>query len=184
MKITKNWLYIISDKNIKKIIIEDNLNVIIFDELNILENIEIWKNSIVDIFWYIQGNNNYDLWVSIIWENSSLKLWYLLISWDSEEIKAKITSKVKASNSNIKIKIIWIVSNNWKIDIDWTLDILPWLKEINWDLIEENIFIWNSGYIKSIPNLFVWSNDVKVSHSCKMERISDEKLFYLRKMNS
>ncbi|MBT3727553.1 hypothetical protein HOG21_08115 [bacterium] len=31
-----------------------------------------------------------------------------------------------------------------------------------------------------MPTLLVRSDDVKASHSCKMERISDEKLFYLR----
>ena len=34
--------------------------------------------------------------------------------------------------------------------------------------------------VKWIPTLLVRSDDVKASHACKMERISDEKLFYLR----
>jgi len=192
MKITKNWLYIINNLpfskglpeewggGINSIIIEDNLNVIIFDELNLIQNIEIWKNSMIDVFWYINNSANYNLDVSIIWENSSLKLWYLLIAWDKETIEAKISSKIKASNSSVKIKIISIVWNNWKIDLDWTLDISNNIKDIQWDLIEENLFIWDSWKINSIPNLFVWSNELRASHSCKIERINDEKLFYLR----
>jgi len=179
MKITKNWLYIINN-NEKNITIEDNLNVIIFDELNILEKVELWENSIVDIFWYIENTSVYNFSVVINWKNSKLKLWYLLIAWDWEKIQAKILSKINANNSNAKLKIISIVWNNGHIDIDWILDISEWIKEIKWDLIEENIFIGDSGKINSIPNLFVWSNDVRASHSCKTERISDERLFYLR----
>lgn len=34
--------------------------------------------------------------------------------------------------------------------------------------------------MRGLPTLLVHSNDVKASHACNMERISDDKLFYLR----
>ena len=54
------------------------------------------------------------------------------------------------------------------------------IEKINWNLLEENLFLGNKWRVKAVPTLLVKSNDVKASHSCKMERISDEKLFYLR----
>jgi len=47
-------------------------------------------------------------------------------------------------------------------------------------LVEENIFLGATGKVRGLPTLLVHSNDVKASHACNMERISDEKLFYLR----
>lgn len=34
--------------------------------------------------------------------------------------------------------------------------------------------------MRGVPTLLVHSDDVKASHACNMEQISDEKLFYLR----
>jgi Fe-S cluster assembly protein SufD len=34
--------------------------------------------------------------------------------------------------------------------------------------------------VRGLPTLLVHSNDVKASHACNMEQISDDKLFYLR----
>ena len=69
---------------------------------------------------------------------------------------------------------------NWNIKLDGILTIESELKNVKWRLDEENIFLWESGKISGIPTLYVATNDVEASHSCKMEKISDEKLFYLR----
>lgn len=180
MKIIKNWFFKSSQLNSKNIILENNLNVIIFDDLKNLEKIKIWENSRLEIYWYLDNNLNYDLNIELEWENSSLKLWYLLLSWNEEQINAKINVNIKQNNSKANIKIISIVWNNWKIDLNWILKIDKNINNIVWDLVQDNLFIWDKWIIKSIPSLFVWSNDVKASHSCKIEKISDEKLFYLR----
>jgi len=69
---------------------------------------------------------------------------------------------------------------NWDISLDGIIDIHAWIQWVEARLQEDNLFLWNSGKINGIPTLLVKSNDVKASHSCKMEKISDEKLFYLR----
>ena len=47
-------------------------------------------------------------------------------------------------------------------------------------MIEDNLFLWNKWSIKWIPTLLVESDDVEASHACRIEKISDEKLFYMR----
>ena len=64
--------------------------------------------------------------------------------------------------------------------MDWILKVEKNLKNIEWKLEENNIFLWESWKINSIPTLLVSSKDVNVSHSCKIEKINDEELFYLR----
>ena len=104
----------------------------------------------------------------------------MLLSWNKELLKSKISTKILWNYSDCYMKIISIVWDNWIVDFDWIINIEKWIKKINWNLLEENLFIWNSWKVNSIPSLFVSSYDVKASHSCKIERINKEKLFYLK----
>jgi Fe-S cluster assembly scaffold protein SufB len=44
----------------------------------------------------------------------------------------------------------------------------------------ENIFTGEKGTITSLPNLFIDSHDVQVSHSSKSHRLDRSQLFYLQ----
>lgn len=46
--------------------------------------------------------------------------------------------------------------------------------------MEENIFLGSKGSIRGIPSLLVHSDDVEAGHAARIERVSDEKLYYLR----
>ena len=64
--------------------------------------------------------------------------------------------------------------------MDWIIKINENVEKVDWNLNEENLFLGNTWKVNWIPTLLVRSDDVKASHACKMERISDDKLFYLR----
>lgn len=66
------------------------------------------------------------------------------------------------------------------IDLDGVVDIVKNVEKVEGYLSEENIFLGSSGKVRGLPTLLVHSDDVKASHGCNMERIPDEKLFYLR----
>jgi hypothetical protein len=180
MIIKKNWLYKLSEIKENSIKIWDNLSIVLFDEWNFYREIEIWCNSRVEIYWFLNNIWKHNFGTKIVWEKSTLKIRYLLLSWNKEELNVKIYSEVWASNSKVDMKIISIVWNNWLINLDWVLKINPWLKLINWSLKEENLFFWETWIINCLPCLLVSSDNIEASHSCKIERISDEKLFYLR----
>ena len=46
-------------------------------------------------------------------------------------------------------------------------------------LREDNIFLGNTGKIRSVPALRIHSDDVSAGHATRVERISEEKLYYL-----
>jgi Fe-S cluster assembly scaffold protein SufB len=54
------------------------------------------------------------------------------------------------------------------------------IAKVKWHILEENIFLGSKGNIRWIPSLFVHSDDVEAGHAARIERISDEKLYYLR----
>lgn len=205
MKIDKSWLYKLSNLTplpleLKEgsggwiIDIWDNLAVTLFDDINMSLNINIWENSNVEFFWYFnspihcieydgQCIDNYVQCTQNIIQSepwSKLNLRYMIYSDDKINNKITINSEVLSPNCSSDIKILSIAWKDWNIDLDWIIKIWSWISWIKWRLIEENLFLWDSWKIKGIPTLLVESNDVEASHACKIERISDEKLFYLR----
>ena len=195
MRITRNWFYKLSELNTENISIDDNLVVAIFDDFwffpfskgvswNEMKegeiNIEIWENSRVEFYWVLEKIEDYKINFLQNKQYSNLIVRYLLLSKNNDKVKAKIFSKISASNTKTDVDIISIVWNEWYIDLDWIILIDEQIEKVDAKLHEENIFLWSSGKVKWIPTLLVRSNDVKASHACRIERISDEKLFYLR----
>ncbi len=183
MKITKSWLYKLSEITDDIIEIEDNIALSIIDDKNVSCIISLWQNSHLDFFWYIDSINQSktnSIHVKQSKSGSKLHFRYLIKSNSDIEIKTKIFSEIKADNCKSDVKILSIAWNNWDIDLDWIIKIHSKIKWVKARLEEENIFLWNSWKVKWIPTLLVESNDVEASHACKIERISDEKLFYLR----
>lgn len=182
MRITKNWFYKLSDvlDENKKMFIDDNITVMFFDDLNQSIDIEVWEKSRVEFYWVIENNNDFKINFLQNKESSNLIVRYLLLSKNNDKVKAKIFSQISASNTKTDVHIISIVWNDWFVDLDWIILIDEQIEKVDAKLHEENIFLWSSWKVKWIPTLLVRSNDVKASHACRIERISDEKLFYLR----
>ncbi len=180
MKITKNWFYKLSEFTTNEINIEDNLIVAIFDDLNENLNIEIWENSRLEFYSIIENTDDLNINFLQKKESSILQVRCLLLSKDSNKIKTRIYSELWASKTKSDIQIISIIWNNWEVDLDWIIQINENIEKVDWNLNEENLFLGNSWKVNWIPTLLVRSDDVKASHACKMERISDDKLFYLR----
>lgn len=180
MIIDKNWFYKLSEILDESIYIKDNIIVCLYDDWIKSRKIFLWEWVIVDFCWLLEKQEDYNIQFFQEGDNSILKLKYLLFSNNWLKLKTKIHSKISSNNSICDIKIISIVWEKWDIILDWILEIDKWYRKIKWDLIEENLFLWNTWKIKWLPALLVWSNDVEARHACKIEKISDEKMFYLR----
>lgn len=180
MNIIRNWFYKLSEFKTDKITIEDNLVVSIFDDLNKNIDIEIWENSRVDFYWFLENIEDFKINFIQNKKSSKLKVRYLILSDNSDTTKAKIYSKLWSDIVKSDVKIVSFIANEWFVDLDWIIEIDEKISKVNANLLEENLFLWDSWKVKWIPTLLVRSNDVKASHACRMERISDEKLFYLR----
>jgi len=178
--ITENWFYRLSEFKADKITIENDLIVSLFDDLNNNLDIEIWENARVEFYSILEDREDFRINFIQNKQKSDLKVNYLLLSKDNIKLKAKIYSELSADFVKSDVQIISIIWNDWFIDLDWIIQINEWIKKVDANLVEDNLFIGNTWKIKWIPTLLVRSDDVKASHACKMERISDEKLFYLR----
>lgn len=179
MLIDKNWFY--------------NLNLDIDDEIIISKGVIVsifywWSKNIkfylgegasLEFFSYFSNEQKNQFEFFQDENNSNLKIRSLIFSKENF-IKTKIYSKISSNNSSSDIKILSLVSDNWNIDLDWIVEIDSWYKKIKGHLVEKNLFLWNTWKIKWIPTLLVRSDDVEASHSCTIEKISNDELFYLR----
>ena len=201
MHITKNWFYNISELlsspstpkerglggEEEKISIWDNLQVAIFDDTknSPLQRgarggvFTIWENSTLEYFSFFAEEWIYNKHF-ICDKNNSKVIVKALIYSENHTIESTITWELAVNNTESYTDILSFAWENGEIKLDWILKIGSALQNVKWRLDEENIFLWESGKISGIPTLLVATNDVEASHSCRMEKISDEKLFYLR----
>ena len=179
MNITKNWFYKINEDSWEKINIWDNLQVAIFDDNEIAKKIIIWENSTLEYFSFFAEQGIYNKHFVCDKQNSKVIIKTLIYSEDNK-IESTITWELAVSKTESYTDILSFAWENGEIKLDWILKIGSALKNVKGRLDEENIFLWESWKISGIPTLLVETNDVEASHSCRMEKISDEKLFYLR----
>lgn len=181
MQITKSWFYNLEDFwEISRFEISDWLKIIALDNWKTSKEIIVWKDVDLKICWFLEKEENYEIVFRQIWEKSNLEVNYLNLAKDSEKIKAKIHSKIESNFSQSDVFVSSICWDNWEVDLDWIIELAPNFRKMAWHLTEENIFLWDKGRVRWIPALLVKSNEVEASHACKIEKISEEDLFYLR----
>ena len=181
MQITKSWFYNLEDFwEISRFEISDWLKIIALDNWKTSKEIIVWKDVDLKICWFLEKEENYEIVFRQVWEKSNLEVNYLNLAKNSEKIKAKIHSKIESNFSQSDVFVSSICWDNWDVDLDWIIELAPNFRKMAWHLTEENIFLWDKGRVRWIPALLVKSNEVEASHACKIEKISEEDLFYLR----
>ena len=181
MQITKSWFYNLEDFwEISRFEISDWLKIIALDNWKTSKEIIVWKDVDLKICWFLEKEEKYEIVFRQIWEKSNLEVNYLNLAKNSEKIKAKIHSKIESNFSQSDVFVSSICWDNWEVDLDWIIELAPNFRKMAWHLTEENIFLWDKGRVRWIPALLVKSNEVEASHACKIEKISEEDLFYLR----
>lgn len=179
MNINKNWFYIVEENNENEINIWNNvfISILLLNTKNNL-TITLWDNSKAEIFGFFSKSCSEN--IKLIQSNNKSEIVFKTIFIDDDtDLKSNIVNSIYGNNSSSSIKLISIVKDK-KIWVDSCIKIKKDIKNIDAKLELENIFIWNNWSITSNPNLFIDSNDVKVSHSSKTHRIPEDKLFYLR----
>lgn len=182
-KITDSGFYNIADiaDDITEIHFSENIEVILYDESNRSLDFFLWEKTKVSYFGLQQSEK--DKIEKRFFQNeqwSDLKISSLLLSKDTNNLDIKMYSKLSADNTSTDMNVLSFIWNDWFVALDWIIEIDKDLHNCSGHLAEENIFLGESWKAKGIPTLLISSDDVQASHSCKMDRISDERLFYLR----
>lgn len=179
MNITQNWFYRLSDIVDPDISIGEGLEVFIYDDTRIHPSISIGTDATLHYISFFQHDGSYNTHIVCAWENSELILSSLIYSQENK-INSEIMWEASNDNTRLTMNIIALAAENGDIRVDGNLKINSALQAVFGRLDEQNIFLWSTGKLSGLPTLLVEANDIDASHGCKMEKISDDDLFYLR----
>lgn len=178
MQITNSWIHTLSEW--WEIQLLPNLAVTLIDDGG-MEDIHLIvpENTQVEYIGYM-SEKGHSIEVQLLWAKSKIHFRSVLLARWEEDITSQIRVDVAADKSQADVKILSISSEGGSIGLDGIISIPQGIHGAKGKLTEKNLFLWDSGKIKGIPQLLVASSDVEANHACNIERISDEKLFYLR----
>ncbi|ATU05720.1 hypothetical protein BKN14_04785 [Candidatus Gracilibacteria bacterium HOT-871] len=180
-KISESGFYNLNDLGeFSKLEIEKDIKVVLFDEGNFNKEIIVGENSKVKLCGFLQDENDYKMFMRQTGEGSKVKIKYLLLSKNNKKTKATIHSKIESNFSKTDVFVSSLSAENGEIDLDGIIELAPNFRQMAGHLIEENVFLGEKAKIRGIPTLLVKSNEVEASHACKIEKISEDDLFYLR----
>lgn len=179
MIIDKTWFYDLSWNDKKKIFINTSTDVVFFDDWTFDRKIVLWNNANVTYFILKKKEIKSEIKFYQNEDNSNLLVNYLILAKEKNFIKSKLKAKLKANNCTTNINIFSFLFNYSRVLIDWVIKIKEGIKWLDCNLKEENIIVWKNIRVKASPKLLVDSNDLIASHSCKVEHLDQDKLFYL-----
>lgn len=156
--------------------------VVVYDQTK--ENTALTRKIVVThntkLTWYgvVSGSSDYSLQF-VTESGESIVRMLLLATWD-EKLKTNIHSALSSSHTATNIHILSLVGESGIIELNGTVQIDAHIAKVKGHILEENIFLGSKGSIRGIPSLLVHSDDVEAGHAARIERVSDEKLYYLR----
>lgn len=155
--------------------------VIIYDQTNtqdISRKVTISNNTKLRWFGVISAQNTYNL--QFITQSGESIVRILLLATADEKLTTTIHSTLQSSHTVSNIHILSLVGESGIIELNGTVQIDANISQVKGHILEENIFLGSKGNIRWIPSLLVHSDDVEAGHAARIERVSDEKLYYLR----
>lgn len=110
----------------------------------------------------------------------SWKEWniFIICFWSGETI-CKVNTKIDASDSKVDIFILSFLQSDNSINVDWNITMAKDISNSKWHLLEKNIIFWKKIKIKAIPRLDVYSQNVQSSHWVSIDKLDEEKMFYI-----
>jgi Fe-S cluster assembly scaffold protein SufB len=156
--------------------------VVVYDQTHtgstLSRKVVVSNNTKLTWYWVINGNSEYSL--QFLTESGESIVRMLLFATESEKLKTTIYSTLAHSNTFTNIHILSLVGESGIIELNGTVRIDPNITKVKGHILEENIFLGSKGNIRWIPSLLVHSDDVEAWHAARIERVSNEKLYYLR----
>lgn len=157
-------------------------NVVVFDTTDTshhdrVRTITVSHNTRLEWYGFPKGKWQYDL--HFITESGESVVRMLLLAKNSS-LSTTVHSQLSASHTLTDIHIISLVGEAGLITLNGIVEIASDIQKVSGHILEENIFLGSTGQIRGIPSLLVHSDDVQAGHAARIERIPDEKLYYLR----
>jgi Fe-S cluster assembly scaffold protein SufB len=173
---------LIDEKSLLELHFDQGGEVVVVDQTHTKESIfrKVIISNNTKVWWYgvVSGDSNYTLQFQT--QSGESVVMMLLLATNNERLKTNIYSTLSASHAVTNIHILSLVGESGIIELNGTVQIDANIAKVKGHILEENIFLGSKGSIRGIPSLLVHSDDVEAGHAARIERVSDEKLYYLR----
>lgn len=146
----------------------------------IVQTIPVASNSSSKYIGVIRWSSSIELTIETQWDDASFTGSFLCLARKWEPINCTINANLLHDSCSANIHIIVFYTDWSEASVDWWITIHPNIKKAKGHLLEENIIIWDSVSIKTLPKLDVRSDDVEASHWATIEKLDSKKLFYIQ----
>ena len=137
------------------------------------------KNSNLK-YLYVIKNSELNFTFDINNENINIECYFLIPAINNQNVILNIDTTFTSKNTKAIINVIALWSDNSSITLNGNIHIWKNLNNVEARLYEETLLLWDAKYISLIPWLRVDSPDVIASHGSKIQRISQERIFYMQ----
>jgi Fe-S cluster assembly scaffold protein SufB len=166
---------------------KNNILILKWDKNQIIDSV-FWKNLNKNItlesdsslkYLVVSSWSDIDLDFFSSWNWVKFEIYWIFFSKNKEEIKWNISINLKNNWSNANVYLLSLMGDDAVIKVKWNIDISKGIKWVGWYLLEENIILWKNIKVNTLPMLNVSSNDVSAWHGAKIQKLDNEKLFYM-----
>jgi len=156
--------------------------VTVFDQTRtdeeLVRTILIKNNTQLEWYGVVTEDTHYHLHFETESGKSLVRI--VLLSHKNQQIQCTVHSTLSQSHTWTDVHLLSLVGDEGMIDLNGIVEITSWIEKVSGHILEENIFLGSRWQIRWIPSLLVHSDDVEAGHAARIERIPDEKLYYLR----
>lgn len=177
MKIEKSGYYEITNAE-ELIEIDSNISVVLFDSGISVKKIIVWEKGNLMYLWY-PTFPLFEKQILLSWNEAKAKINILNFSWEQPR-ELKILGEVFSSFSELSFDIVSLLASWGKSNIQTMAKIDENREKSKLSIIQKNIFLGTNASVQGTPSLYVASSDVEAHHACQIEKIGEEKIFYLR----
>jgi Fe-S cluster assembly scaffold protein SufB len=111
------------------------------------------------------------------WENIKWNIY--AIYFGSKPIKSDIQVNILSSNVDINVFMLSLLVSDQEFNTNWNIYLWKDIHNSQGHLLQKNLILWEKIKVSSIPRLDVYSNDIKASHGFSIDRLNQDKMFYL-----
>lgn len=166
---------------------KDNILINKWEESQIFDKIfekNLNKKIILDSdsnlkYLIISSWSNIDLEFSSSGDGANFEIYGIFFSKNKDTIKWNISVLLSNNNAKANVYLLSLMWDDAIIKVKWSVDIGKWIKWVSGYLLEENVVLGKKIKINTLPILNVASNDVRAWHWAKVQKLDNEKLFYM-----
>lgn len=113
------------------------------------------------------------------WPACSCTIFGLFFSDAKRPVTGSLKVSLNHSHTSANVELISFLYDGARVNIDWSIDIWKKIDSVHARLLEHNVVLGQNISLKTLPQLHVASANVRASHWANLDRLDEQKLFYM-----